>query len=475
VRNERRILINTVALSAAEGIGQFANLLLIVSFARHFGSAVLGYYSVGMSVGAVAAALIGLGVDALLVRDCSQDPAAGLRRLGILFPVQLLLTPLAWVGATVISIALIGRISPLTIVVAASGYQVLLPLGSLLLAPLRAREQMLLSAGLGVAHRLLSLGLGLLALRLGASADTVAFCFVAGGLLQIVLAWTQTKRVCGRPSLRWAPREALALYREAAPFFGMTTLWVIYTRGTTMLLGAMSASREVGLYAVADRLMVPLALGPAMFNSAVYPALSRLSSQSVAAARDLCGRCIRLLLVATVPLAAFAAIFSRDIIQLFFGSAYLAAAPALQVLAWTLPVRGTQNLLGSQLAAMHRQASVAKARFAGLCAFAVISPLLILMHGYVGAAWALLVCDGVQLALYADALRRVRALPIVSAPILALPASAALTCAAGFLLPIPNLLWRLPVAVLVMSLALWGLGAVKRHDLQFLRTVLAGK
>jgi hypothetical protein len=86
-----------------------------------------------------------------------------------------------------------------------------------------------------------------------------------------------------------------------------------------------------------------------------------------------------------------------------------------------------------------------------------------------------LVCDGVQLALYADALRRVHALPIVSAPILALPASAALTCAAGFLLAIPNLVWRLPVAVLVMSVALWGLGAVRRHDLQFLRTVLAGK
>lgn len=473
--NERRILLNTAALSASEGLGQLANLLLIVRFARHFGAGVLGYYSVGMSIGAVAAVLVGLGVEGLLVRDISQDRACGADRVGLLFPVQLLLTPLAWAAASIVSMILIGQSAALLVVIAASGYQVLLPLGSLLLAPLRAREQMLVSASCSLAHRLLSLLLGLLALRLGASAGVVALAFVVGGLSLIGIAWTQTTRYCGRPRLRWSPGEAWLLYRRAAPFFGMTALSVIYTRGTVIVLGALSVSQQVGLYTVADRLMIPLSLGPAMFNSAIYPALSRVTRESIDAARELCGRCLRLMLVVTVPLAALAAIFAADITGLFFGKAYIAAAPALQVLAWTLPVRGAQSLLGSQLAAIHEQATVARARFTGLCVFAVLSPLLIITRGYVGAAWALLVCDSVQLMLYLRALRRLHAAPVVSAPLLALPAAAALTGAASLLLPGLALAWRLPAMVLTMAVGLCLFGAVRLHDLRFLRSVFSGR
>jgi O-antigen/teichoic acid export membrane protein len=473
VRNERRILLNTAALSGAEAVGQLANLLLIVCFSRRFGAAALGCYSLGMSVGAVAAVLIGMGLDSLLVRNISQHPARGPALLGVVLPIQLLLLPLAWAATAGVGRLLLGAGDGWAILLAASGYQVLLPIGSLLLTPLRAREQLLVAASCSVAHRLLSLLLGWLALSAGAGAATVALCFVAGGLFQILLAWVQTVRRCGRPRLRWSPRRAAVLYREAMPFFGTTTLWALYSRGTTILLGALSASREVGLYAVADRLMLPLALGPAMFNAAVFPALSRVASESLAAARELGGRCLRLLLVATVPLAALATVFAADIVQLFFGSGWLAAAPALRVLAWTLPVRGSQNLLGSQLAAVHRQVAVTKARFAGLCAFALLAPLLILWQGFEGAAWALLICDALQLVLYAAALRRMDAAPLVAAPLAALAAVAAATCAAGLLLPDVALLWRLVLTMLVMGAGLWLFGAIRAHDLRFLRTVLA--
>jgi O-antigen/teichoic acid export membrane protein len=241
-----------------------------------------------------------------------------------------------------------------------------------------------------------------------------------------------------------------------------------------IVLGALSASQQVGLYAVADRLMIPLSLGPAAFNAAVYPALSRVTRESLEAARDLCSLCLRLLLVVTVPIATLAAIFASAVTGLFFGSAYLAAAPALQVLAWTLPVRGVQYLLGSQLAAIHQQAAVTRARFTGLCTFAVCSPLLILTDGYIGAAWALLLCDSVQLMLYGAALRRLRAAPAFSAPLLAPAAAAALTGAVSVILPGQlGLAWRLPAMLLIMAAGLSVFGAVKLHDLRFLRSVLS--
>lgn len=475
MRNERRILLNTLALSISEGLGQLANLVLIVRFARHFGAAVLGHYSIAMSVGAVASVLVSLGVEGLLVRDISQNPACSPERLGVLLPLQLVLAPLAWLAAMGISMALIRDPHALVLVMAVIGYQVLLPLGSLLLTPLQAREQMLVSGGCSLSHRLLIMVLGLLALHLGASAGTVALSFVAGGLTLIALAWVQSVRHCGRPQLRWSIPDALQLYRRGAPFFGLTALAVIYSRGTTILLGALSTSQTVGLYAVADRLMIPLSFGPVMFNSAVYPALSRVTRESLVAARELCARCLRLLLVVTVPLAALGTLMAADVVRLFFGAAYIGAAPALQVLAWTLPVRGAQYLLGSQLAALHEQGTVAGARLAGLCAFAVLAPLLILTRGYVGAAWALLLCDCAQLTLYAWALRRLGAAPRMTAALVALVAAAAVTGAASLLLADLTLALRLPVIALVMAAGLWAFGAVKLHDLRFLHAVLFRK
>jgi O-antigen/teichoic acid export membrane protein len=475
VHNERRILLNTTVLSASEGLGQLANLVLIVSFARTFGARVMGYYSVGMSVGALAAIFVSLGIQGLLVREISQNPGCARDRLGVLFPVQLLLAPLAWAIACLVSVVLIGDTAATVVVMAAAGYQALVPLASLLLVPLQAREQMRVSASCGLLHRLLTLGLGLIAIGLGFHAGTVALAFIAGALSLIALAWTQTSRHFGQPLLRWSPSEALHLYRLATPFFGLAALAVIYARGAMIVLSALTTSQAVGLYAVADRLMVPLGLGPTLFNSAVYPALARVAHSSLADARALSARCLRLLLVLAIPFAALTTIFATDIVRLFFGTADLGAASALQILAWTLPIRGAQSLLGSQLAAMNQQSALARARLAGLCVFLVLSPLLILGRGYVGAAWAVLVCDTLQLSLYWWLLKGAGAAPALAVSFLAPAAAAATTAAGSTLFTDMSLTLRLIAAALIMAAGIWGFGAVRLHDLRFLRALVAGK
>jgi PST family polysaccharide transporter len=474
VRNERRILLNTTVLSAFEGLGQLANLVLIASFARAFGAGVMGCYSVGMSVGAIAAVFVSLGIQGLLVRDISRNPACARDRIGVLLPVQLLLVPIAWAIACLVSVALIGETAAVVVVMAACGYQVLLPLAALLLAPLQAKELMLVSASCGLLHRLLALLLGAAAIWLGAGAATVALAFVAGALSLIVMAWIQTSRRFGRPNWRFSPAEALGLYRLAAPFFGLAALAVIYARGAAIMLSALTTTQAVGLYAIADRLMVAVGLGSNMLNTAVYPALARVAHASSPEARALAARCVRLLLAFAIPGAALVAIFSVDIVRWFFGASYLSAAHALQVLAWTLPIRGAQSLLGSLLAAMNQQAALARARFIGLCIFLALSPALILAQGYVGAAWAVLSCDTVQLALYWLLLRKVGSAPAVAASFLAPSAAAAVTVVASALFAELAAGMRLLAAALIMAAGMWVFGAVKLHDVRFLRTLMSG-
>ena len=469
MRDERRILFNTVVLGAGEGFGQLTNLVLVVSFARAFGADVLGQYSVSMAVGAVAALFVSLGTQPLLIREISRNPASSGVLLGVLLPAQVVLAVLAWLVACKVSALLIGDSRVLAVVMATCGYQVLLRLATLLLTPFQATEQMQASVIGQLVHRLLTLAFGLTAIWLGASAGTVALALVLGALALIAFAWVQGARLFGRPALRFAPRKALSLFRLAAPFFGLAALGVVYARGGLIMLSALTTQGAVGLYAVVDRFMVAASLAPGAFNSAVYPALSRLARTSAADAMVLVVRCLRLVTIGTVPLATMLTVFAGDIIGLIFGPQFLAATLALQILAWTLPLRGVQWLLGSQLAAMDKQSALARARTVSLCAFLTLTPLLILGAGFVGAAWAVLICDGLQLGLYWRLLQSADSAPAFSRRLFAPVLAALATLGASTMLLQLSLPLRVLGACLVMAFGLAATGAIRRHDLVLLR------
>ena len=472
MRNERRIITNTAALLSSEGLGQLANLLLVVTLARHYGAATLGVYSLSMSVGAVAGLGVSLGIEGLLIRQLSQAQARPKDIFGVLLPVQCLLVPLAWLLAVIFSLSFIHDRGSLSLIISATGYQLLSTLGSLLLIPLQAREQMLQVAACEFAHRLVALLLGALAIVLGASASVFAWAFPLSAAALIGLATWQFMRHFGAPLWQWSPRRAWRLYREAMPFFGSTALSVLYSRASTLLLGTMTGRLELGLYAAADRLMVPLLLGPLVFNSTVYPALARLAPGSTQAARDLCARCIRLLLLATIPSALLGMLFAPLALQLCFGAGYAAAAGALRWLIWTLVLRGVQYLLGSLLAALGLQLAVARARAVGILLFAVLAPIMIHVGGFVGAAIALPICDAVQLGLYIYALHTVQAVPPMRQAVLAPACAAAVALLINGLLPAASPLWRAATLVAVLSAGMYIFGAVRVYDLRFLRSLL---
>ncbi len=473
--NERRIMVNTAVLSVSEAASQLANFALMIAFARTFGAKTLGYYSVAMAVGAVAAVFVSFGTQSMLIREFGRDSTCAPATLGVLIPMQTLLAAIAWLIACVVTGALIHDTAAIALVMAVCGYQILLCLASLLLVPLQAKELMHWSAGGNLAHRLLILLIGLAVIRFGGSAAGVCMSQIVGVLCFIAFAWIQGSRRFGRPVLKYAPAKALALFRKASPFFGVNALSIIYGRGPLILLSALAASHSVGLYAAADRFMVAAALVSTVFNSAVYPTVVRVSRGLLSDARVLTARCLRILLVFSFPIAILVTIYADNIITLCFGSTYLGAATALQVLVWSLPIRGAQGLLSSLLMAMDQQAGLARARAAGLCAFFVLAPAFILSLGYVGAAWAVLLCDTLQFALHWSLLRKKHADPPLANAVLAPGSAVALTAAVSAALGHLHPPMRFIMLNLVLAAGMFAFGAIRTHDLLFFQTLIMPK
>ena len=405
MHSERRILRNTVLLGGSEALGQLANLLFVAALARAFGSEMLGQYSLGMAVGAVASLFVGLGTQSFLIRDLSRNAPLMADRLGVLIPVQCILAVVAWLAATTVGTLLSSGIAAVGIIMSVCAYQILWRSSGLLYVPFRAAESMHVPAAAELGHRLFILAFGLAMLLLGATPGATLIVLPLSALGLAAFGWWRMSLRFGRPALRFAPAEAFVLFRSASPFFDVLLLGMLYTRGGIVMLGALRDEVEVGLYAATDRTLIAPLLLPNMLNAAVYPALSRLQHTAPDQAARLARRSMVLMLAGSVPLAALLYAFAPQLIRLLFGDEYLVAVPALQLLAWTVPIRGIALLLGSQLAAMNRQKEMALARLIGLVSFGVLSYLLIAHQGFTGLAVAVLSCEILQAILYAALIR----------------------------------------------------------------------
>jgi O-antigen/teichoic acid export membrane protein len=475
MRNERRILVNTGAFALGEAVGQLANFAFLALFARLFGAAMLAQYSIGMSVGALLALFVDLGSVGLVTRESARRRGHARMLIGTLLPLQLPLALLLWGIGILVGAALLGRQPGLAVLASACGYQILVSIVGLILAPFIATEQFGWSALAGAAHRVLALSLGALAVLAGAGPGlTSASLLVSIGAV-LLGGLALFARHFGMPRWRASPRRAAAILYRGSAFFGLKMLNVVYSRAGLIILGALASPVTVGLFAVADRIIVAPSLLPIMFVNAVYPALSRLANVSADEVRALTIRCGRLLLLGTIPLATLLTLTASEIVEWLFGRRFGPAAVVLQIFAWSLPIASTRQLLGAQLLALDRGTALVRTRAVGVSVLLVSCPMLILSGaGFKGPAWALLIAESLELAACLALLRRSgipRALArTMLAPLLA--AAATFAIAATVWIPAPGL-GRSLILCVVMLLALLLSGSVRAHDLRFLRQILA--
>ena len=124
------------------------------------------------------------------------------------------------------------------------------------------------------------------------------------------------------------------------------------------------------------------------------------------------------------------------------------------------------SCIGSQLAAMDQQAALARARVIAVGSFLLAGPLLTVGFGLLGAATAVLLCEGVQFGLYWRLLHRTDAPPVATKVIAPAIASATAITAALLLTRVaPSM--RLTIVTAVMAAGLWAFGAIRMADLQF--------
>ena len=367
---------NALTLGATMLVGMAVSLLVRLAVVRALGPEAFGQFRFAEIAAEMVFVGLTLGVDTLLRREAALDPA---RAHGFLRAILLLRVVAGAVLVTLIAAALAllergGAVVGLFLVLGAA--QFLIVLNNSYTALEHATGRVAWVARVTLLFKLLWAALVLAAARWAPSAILFALALLAVEALRLVRLGARQARVGHggpRPDLRTAGGAAL----QSLPFFVNFLAYSLYARVGVWWLGATSASQEVGWYGAASTLAALAMLGMPLISWVLVPASTRAARRDPEEAARLFEGALRLALLVAVPVSLAVGLAAPAWVRLLFGDAYLAAAPALQLLAPTFTLAYVATVGSIRLIQQDRVGALASVSVAGLVLSLALNAVLI--------------------------------------------------------------------------------------------------
>lgn len=471
---ERRIFRNTFVMTIGQGVAQLVNFSFVVYFARVFGAGTLGDYSFAMAIGALSSIFISLGAHSLALKNISQDLNVEKKLVGSLIPFEVLTGVFIFTGAFIFCelLPMSNRLQGMILIIVA--YNVIVKWTGLFCTRFQAREEMSFVAYSDIVRQILRVVFGFILIwKLN---DPVAAISVFPICALFVLIWLIHVSIqkYGPLIINFSLNVAKELVINSWPYFSLIIISILYDRLGIILLTFMHSKLEVGYFTSAERLVVAAGVLHAMFVSAIFPAMTRLAVHDKQAMSVLAVRCLRLLLMFTIPAATLLFIFSKEIITILFGGDYIKSIVVLQIVSWALVFRGLNSYLIMLAIAEDYQSNLSKVKFIALLLFVTTALPLVYLMSHMGLAYSILIsevflsiilCFMLKNTSYFLGLLSTMWKPIIVSIILIL---------VGTIFSQQYFIVRLFILFLTLLVGMIALGAIRYHDLVFLNNILFG-
>jgi O-antigen/teichoic acid export membrane protein len=402
-----RLRRGTVILLASNVGGAALSFLLAAVIARSLGEASFGVYAAVSAWIYPLSIIADMGISTLMTRELAAQPAlANQMALN-----ALLLRVVIAGGLMLLVLAAAPLLTDQPLVMTglrlSAPLIVSLPLFSTISAIFKAHDAV---------HWVLVLNIGMLAVQLpltglalaggGTIMDVTRINVITslGQLLAAVLVERGFIRLS--PLARWPRRsDLLDMLRGAYPFALSAALSAVQMRAAVIALESLTSLAVVGLFAAMARFTDAARLIPNALFGALMPVLSAYRADPAARER-LFNRALAGL-AAFGGAAVFGCILAGDlVIRLVYGSIFPNGFPVLLLLTLALgfgALRGGYTLYAF---AVGREMVVNGVNLISLVVQIGLCALLIPAHGALGAAWAVLLAEGIALAWLAESRRR---------------------------------------------------------------------
>ncbi|MBI3088703.1 MAG: flippase [Candidatus Colwellbacteria bacterium] len=382
---------NTFWLSFGEIAGRILRFFIIIYAARVLGRDGFGIFSYLTSLAAILTVFSDIGLSSVVIREVTKQPQRKDNYFATAFSIKLILTVLGFliiifiaphVTKLEISRTLIYLIGLLFI------FDSLRRFGSSLF---RAVERMELEAFVNIITQAIIVLIGFAALLMVASVESLAAAYAAGDGAGLIVTAYILRRDVKNIFSSFEKKLLKPIIHAAWPLSLAATFGVLIVNLDTVIIGWFRSAAEVGDYAAAQKPIAFLYLLPALVTGAFFPVLARLADKDNKRFRHVLEKGLGLVFLFAIPITIGIILTAPDIINLFYGSKYAAAAAPLRILALTLLAVFPVGMIINAVFAYNRQSELVPLWSLGLLIDIGLSILLIPRWGIVGAAWAVFI------------------------------------------------------------------------------------
>lgn len=377
-RAARNVSVLIIASFISKGV-LFAWQIILSSWLGPFD---YGVYSTIIGLLAIAAPVASLGMGLIVIRDVARHPHKTGTYWSAALTIQTILALLAY-GGGILAAILAGYSDMLIAYTAIAGISLLIDMpGSLCNDLLLAKERMVATALVDIAHILLRVGLAGAVLLAGYGLMGVYLATIATGILRSALLWMLHWRTGSRPVFPIDHDIARSLIIDSLPLALSAFLTLAYQHTDKLMTTSIIGERETGY------------LGPAFIINfgvieilsttvlvAVYPIMSRYYGDGD---NPMFGFMVeklsRFMLMVSLPIALMLSIYAPQIIALIFPPAYAPTAGILSILIWYTAITMVGNVFSKALLIQNRQRLLLLIRMAGLALNIALNTFLLLRY-----------------------------------------------------------------------------------------------
>jgi O-antigen/teichoic acid export membrane protein len=450
----------------------FAFSVLVI---RKLGAEAFGQYAAVGAFGAIFIFVADLGLSPYMVRQLARwrnapDGHEQAQRLyGTIVALRILLSCLA---AILIIFAawltrrpaiMIGAISLNAVTLILYGVQ------GTSESALAGFERFDLSSGAKIANQFVFVLLGGLALWLGIGYYGLIIANLLGVALMTVICWRGVRSLKLEPQ-RFSVSMWPTLLRASLPFGMIGFALGLSYKFDSVLLNIFRSDVETGWYNAAYNLVFSAAVLSNVFNTALYPSLSREALGAPEKLPPVLERGLRYLMLVALPIAVGISFLADKLVAFLFKAGFEPAAPILQIIIWTVPLMYTSELLGYVVLITDQERRAARSVLVSTGFNVVFNLLLVPRFGFFAAAIMTVVTEAVLVAQHAWTLRALmRRINWVTTLLRPLVAAALMGVVTVLLRSQVPLLVDILLSAVAYAVLLLGLGSIGREELHFFR------
>ena len=215
--------------------------------------------------------------------------------------------------------------------------------------------------------------------------------------------------------LRFSPTEIRNLLQEGSSIGLSRVIWAVTQYVPFLLLASLVGGNDTAWFSAANRIVVSLLMFSWIYHFNLYPAIARYIGDSPDELNNLLRASFRVVAWVGILMAMVITLLAEPLLMILFGDRFAAAAPAMAVLVWAIPMTTLSGHARWTLIAGGHQQCVLGAQTAGAAVMLIVGPVLIWQYQSVGAAIAMLAATFISwVVAHCFAAVRVAQLPFLS-------------------------------------------------------------